>query len=1219
MLKKAIEEKNLIIVAGAGISAAPPSNLPSWWEFNKLIVDEIKSQTIRLLPESDPLVKPIEIGDMLPVECVSDFFVNSIAGESYFPLLTLLNSAQPNFNHRSIVELAKRGIVSSIVTTNFDTLIEKAFRDAVVPLNIIVTEDDYNECMNKTGCKLFKIHGSATNYDTLIDTTSQKLKGLSKSKRIVLKNIVEGKHVLFMGFSGADLSFDLDYIPIEDALSNKSNITWVIRPGSTPHRNVLKLKEKYGDNIQFLQTELTDLFKQLHIESDEFQAVNNNIKEHDASKIIASSISSLMNSTHITENGCVALCIGLLNRIGLRENARKLGSMYEATLKRKGVNPIDLPSYSTIAICALENGDLKTAQENFNNALGCLQFMEVLHKSGEISVSPAASKELLSNSATIWNNIGIYYMAKNELEQAQRAFCKAKEHAQKAIKISTLVTVYFNLARINYKQSDDADNFINELGQAEVLAKQEGCAEILFDIVCEQCKVLLSLGEYYVVQQKLNEIALLEHVIVNTSKRIVKELINVELLVRRGNNADALDCAKKVADQYLKKENDMQAKAFKTNMVKLLIHYEKAHAFLSQLVKEIKEEDISLPKDIKYPLIFGDTIDTWRKNIIWLEYTGSYSEIPRYFSVGSRKYLAQNEPRRLKDLSECFLDSCERAKDSLYMPEALYNLGCAELMLGNIEVAFGLFEQVTQLKEKASDIYRGWANIEIANILLKQGNQPSAADYYQKGKELLKMSGNVEQLIYAVVAHCNELVKNNNHKQAIEYAYDLLTCFENSLYIEHSENIHKMIERWKNCDEEATIDEESPQAIATKALSAYSNGDRESGYTGINTALERYKEAEDYAGVGRCYNNLGSFCLQDKKFDDAIEYFNKSLDIKIELKDNDGAVAQMASIAHAYFQNGDYENALLKVKQAEAFIESNGYSNNIIGVYFAAGLAYIKINKLADALIYMRLTKQRIEFEKGSLEKDSFERYPSLKEIKQMNDEILKSLELHFAEKSKEPELTEFLRNIKECNRLSQRGEFEKCHGLLDNLLKQKSLNRLELGQIEGTRANAYMNNNDFTKAIEHYKKAIELFDGFEYYKITAIHHLTVALANDGREDESIALSKETLKKENILPENRLFLLQGLANRLINKNPSDEKSFEEIKMLLDECIEITESALEENGIVHVTLMNLYINYNNKELAKKHYIIAKEKFVKTNSRYLDLLTNNKELLDYLDLP
>jgi hypothetical protein len=42
LLKEAIRKKSLVIVAGSGISKDIPSNLPSWWEYNKIIIDEIR-------------------------------------------------------------------------------------------------------------------------------------------------------------------------------------------------------------------------------------------------------------------------------------------------------------------------------------------------------------------------------------------------------------------------------------------------------------------------------------------------------------------------------------------------------------------------------------------------------------------------------------------------------------------------------------------------------------------------------------------------------------------------------------------------------------------------------------------------------------------------------------------------------------------------------------------------------------------------------------------------------------------------------------------------------------------------------------------------------------------------------------------------------------------------------------------------------------------------
>lgn len=84
----------------------------------------IKEQACALCPEASELIDAIDIENTLPVQCISDLIVSQGAGSSYFPLLELLNATSPNANHFSLVELARRGILKAVVTTNFDTLIE---------------------------------------------------------------------------------------------------------------------------------------------------------------------------------------------------------------------------------------------------------------------------------------------------------------------------------------------------------------------------------------------------------------------------------------------------------------------------------------------------------------------------------------------------------------------------------------------------------------------------------------------------------------------------------------------------------------------------------------------------------------------------------------------------------------------------------------------------------------------------------------------------------------------------------------------------------------------------------------------------------------------------------------------------------------------------------------------------------------------------------------
>lgn len=93
------KKKQYVIVAGAGISISPPSNLPSWRQYNKAIIDVIKELACGLCPEASDWIGAIDIENALPVQCISDLIVSQGAGASYFPLLELLNAASPNVNH----------------------------------------------------------------------------------------------------------------------------------------------------------------------------------------------------------------------------------------------------------------------------------------------------------------------------------------------------------------------------------------------------------------------------------------------------------------------------------------------------------------------------------------------------------------------------------------------------------------------------------------------------------------------------------------------------------------------------------------------------------------------------------------------------------------------------------------------------------------------------------------------------------------------------------------------------------------------------------------------------------------------------------------------------------------------------------------------------------------------------------------------------------------
>ena len=68
--------KKYVIIAGAGISVDPPSNLPSWWEYNKKLIKQIKKEALKLCPEASEILSRIDDEKKLPVQCISQLVVS---------------------------------------------------------------------------------------------------------------------------------------------------------------------------------------------------------------------------------------------------------------------------------------------------------------------------------------------------------------------------------------------------------------------------------------------------------------------------------------------------------------------------------------------------------------------------------------------------------------------------------------------------------------------------------------------------------------------------------------------------------------------------------------------------------------------------------------------------------------------------------------------------------------------------------------------------------------------------------------------------------------------------------------------------------------------------------------------------------------------------------------------------------------------------------------
>lgn len=105
---------------------------------------------------------------------------------------------------KRLAEIAKRGHIGAIITTNYDTCIERALKDAQVPFSGIVGPGDKQVA---NAIPVFKVHGSADRKDEPLVVSLRQEGLLPLWKESLFRKLCAGRPVYVIGYSGRD--FDI--------------------------------------------------------------------------------------------------------------------------------------------------------------------------------------------------------------------------------------------------------------------------------------------------------------------------------------------------------------------------------------------------------------------------------------------------------------------------------------------------------------------------------------------------------------------------------------------------------------------------------------------------------------------------------------------------------------------------------------------------------------------------------------------------------------------------------------------------------------------------------------------------------------------------------------------------------------------------------------------------------------------------------------------------
>jgi tetratricopeptide (TPR) repeat protein len=499
-LLRAVAERRLVVLAGSGISALPPSYLPDWRGFNEALLDGIKDLALTLPAlgkDAESAIRGLSL-DQFPVEAFSDAVVDAFAGEGYFPVLKILDSSEPNANHHALAELARRGSLRAVVTTNFDTLLEQAF--AGLPFETCITTEDYARVpLHSERTVIYKVHGSVTSTTTLVDTVTQKLRGLSLHVRERLAALFGECHTLVLGFSGSDLKFGEDYLALSAVPAHSAAVSWLLRPGATLTDGVRAVLERTG--AQPLTGELPDFFHSLDIGVE--TAPEDRDGKLEADRRARARVADWSRELDLGPMRASVFCLILLRTSGQTYAATALAETLASLLEAAGEvhsEPVALVA-AELAQVAAEVGNFELADQWAQRILRCIKGIEDRYAAEKRALPDGLRSWRDRLSAIAWFVMGLNVAAHQRFDYAQAALSEATRFARSAGNGQLLSAVCLNRAYLAGKLGLEKDRSLLLIRAAETYACEANSVQKMAEAAHYEALTLAALSEYHASEE----------------------------------------------------------------------------------------------------------------------------------------------------------------------------------------------------------------------------------------------------------------------------------------------------------------------------------------------------------------------------------------------------------------------------------------------------------------------------------------------------------------------------------------------------------------------------------------------------------------------------------------------------------------------------------------------------------------------------------------------
>ena len=271
-------EKRYILLCGAGVSK--DAGVPTGWEIMLNTANHIRmaNADCNLHEDVETWFKNSEYKDWTYSELLSKVFPTTIAQQEY--LSEHLENKEIGLSHTLIAQLAKKGIIKAIITTNFDKYIEKALDKENLSYQVISSNEDLITSEPLALCKklrIYKPHGTIG--VGAIRNTPADLQTFPDEFANELKKVISEHGLIILGYAGnEDDKALLDIIETSNFYGRQVYPTYWVNPSRPSGRMKNILENRSYINLEYNAAEFINHFFEIQERLNELAPDNYNIK-----------------------------------------------------------------------------------------------------------------------------------------------------------------------------------------------------------------------------------------------------------------------------------------------------------------------------------------------------------------------------------------------------------------------------------------------------------------------------------------------------------------------------------------------------------------------------------------------------------------------------------------------------------------------------------------------------------------------------------------------------------------------------------------------------------------------------------------------------------------------------------------------------------------------------------------------------------------------------